>query len=52
MWPDRAKTTLWLLERLDAAEAERDRLKAALIVWVTLWPVFLAISIFDVMTER
>ena len=24
---------------------------AALVVWVTLWPVFLAISIFDVMTE-
>lgn len=30
VWPDRAKTTLWLLERLDAAEAERDRLKEAL----------------------
>lgn len=28
IWPDKAKTTLWLLERLEAAEADRDRLKA------------------------
>jgi hypothetical protein len=25
---------------------------AALLVWVVLWPVFLAISLYDVMTER
>jgi hypothetical protein len=25
---------------------------AALVVWVVFWPVFLAISLYDVMTER
>lgn len=28
IWPDRTKTTLWLLERAEAAEAERDRTRA------------------------
>ena len=31
IWPDKTKTTLWLLERAEAAEAERDRLKEALL---------------------
>lgn len=36
IWPDKAKTTLWLLERIDAAESELDRLKEALkkIAWM------------------
>jgi hypothetical protein len=25
---------------------------AALLVWVVFWPVFLALTVFDVMTER
>ena len=37
IWPDRTKTTLWLLERLEAAEAERDRLKAAASLFVNAY---------------
>ena len=29
IWPDRTKTALWLLERAEAAESERDRLQLA-----------------------
>lgn len=36
IWPDKTKTTLWLLERAEAAEAERDRLKAALVPFAKL----------------
>lgn len=53
--PFAAATLLWALHGV-GEEDWRDLVTvpgfAALLVWVVFWPVFLAISIYDVMSER
>lgn len=48
-------TVLWCLQGLpseDWVEVTTVTGLAAIAVWVILWPVFLAISIYDVWSER
>ena len=53
--PLAAATLLWALHGV-GEEDWRDLVTvpgfAALLVWVVFWPVFLAISIYDVWSER